>query len=77
MRKFYLIYSKDEIQQMPSVELEKYPLTSTGRRLLLSWSHYLKLMRISNINERHFYEIEAAKNNWSLPELDRQFDSVL
>lgn len=77
MRKFYQIYSKDEIQQMPSAELEKYPLTSTGRRLFLSWSHYLKLMRISNIDERHFYEIEAAKNSWSLPELNRQFDSAL
>ena len=32
----------------------------------LSWSHYLKLMRIKDINERKFYEIEAHKNNWSL-----------
>ena len=34
-------------------------------------------MRIDNINERHFYEIEAAKNNWSLAELKRQYDSSL
>lgn len=34
-------------------------------------------MRIENENERNFYEIEAANNNWSLRELDRQFDSVL
>ncbi len=38
---------------------------------------YLKLMRISNIDERHFYEIEAAKNNWSLEELNRQYNSSL
>jgi predicted nuclease of restriction endonuclease-like (RecB) superfamily len=43
----------------------------------LSWSHYLKLMRISNPDERHFYEIECAANNWSLKELQRQFDSSL
>lgn len=43
----------------------------------LSWSHYLKLMRISDLNERKFYEIEAYKNNWSLRELQRQFDSAL
>jgi predicted nuclease of restriction endonuclease-like (RecB) superfamily len=34
-------------------------------------------MRIENENERNFYEIEAANNNWSLRELDRQFDSGL
>jgi len=43
----------------------------------LSWSHYLKLMRIDNPEERRFYEIEATENNWSLRELQRQFDSSL
>lgn len=43
----------------------------------LSWSHYLKLMRIKDLNERKFYEIESFKNNWSLRELQRQYDSAL
>ena len=43
----------------------------------LSWSHYLKLMRITDLNERKFYEIESFKNNWSLRELQRQYDSGL
>lgn len=34
-------------------------------------------MRITNIEERHFYEIESVKNDWSLPELKRQYDSSL
>lgn len=34
-------------------------------------------MRINNIEERHFYEIESAKNDWSLTELKRQFDTSL
>ena len=34
-------------------------------------------MRISNVDERHFYEIEAAKNDWSLSQLQRQYDSAL
>ena len=34
---------------------------------------YLTLMRIKNVDERHFYEIEAAKNDWSLSELKRQY----
>jgi len=43
----------------------------------LSWSHYLMLMRVDNVDERKFYEIEATDNNWSLRELRRQFDSAL
>ena len=34
-------------------------------------------MRITNIEERHFYEIESVKNDWSLSELKRQYDSSL
>ena len=34
-------------------------------------------MRIDDVNERHFYEIEAARNNWSLREMNRQYDSGL
>ncbi|WP_291253997.1 hypothetical protein [Fusobacterium sp.] len=29
----------------------------------LSWSHYLILMRMENLDERNFYEIEAIENN--------------
>ncbi|WP_192820450.1 YhcG family protein [Rufibacter sp. LB8] len=43
----------------------------------LSWSHYIRLMRIDNPDERRFYELESAQNNWSLKELQRQFDSAL
>ena len=46
-------------------------------KFTLSWSHYLKLMRIDNPDERRFYEIEATNNHWSLKELERQFDSSL
>ena len=34
-------------------------------------------MRITNIEERHFYEIESVKNDWSLSEPKRQYDSSL
>lgn len=62
MRKFYLAYS---IPQTLSAEFR------------LSWSHYLILMRMENLDERNFYEIEAIENNWSLRELRRQLDSAL
>lgn len=77
MRQFYVIYSSDQISQTLSDQFETLPLTNTGRKFFLSWSHYLKLMRINNVDERHFYEIESVKNDWSLSELKRQYDSSL
>lgn len=77
MRQFYLIYANDQIGQTLSDQFENLPAVSTGRKFYLSWSHYLKLMRIDNIEERHFYEIESVKNDWSLSELKRQYNSSL
>ena len=77
MRQFYLIYANDQIGQTLSDQFENLPAVSTGRKFYLSWSHYLKLMRIDNIDERHFYEIESVKNDWSLSELKRQYNSSL
>jgi len=77
MRRFYKIYSKDQIGETVFTQSEKIPKTLEGRKFYLSWSHYLILMRISDVDERHFYEIEAYKNNWSKNELSRQFGSSL
>lgn len=77
MRQFYTIYSQDQISQTLSDQFKNLPAVSTGRKFYLSWSHYLKLMRIDNIDERHFYEIESVKNDWSLAELKRQYGSSL
>ena len=62
MRKFYVTYSKSE---------------TASRKFALSWSHYIFLTRVSNENERNFYEIEAVQNSWTLRELKRQFDTGL
>ncbi len=43
----------------------------------LSWSQYVFLIGIKDGEERSFYEIEAANNGWTLPELTRQFNSGL
>lgn len=72
MWQFYTVYSQDQISQTLSDQLENLSAISTGRKFYLSWSHYLKLMRIDNVDERHFYEIESVKNDWSLSELKRQ-----
>lgn len=76
-RQFYTVYVNDQIGHTVSDQFTNLPAVSTGRKFFLSWSHYLKLMRIKNIDERHFYEIEAARNDWSLSELKRQYDSSL
>lgn len=77
IRQFYRVYAHDQIGETVFSQFENLPATKTGRRFYLSWSHYLKLMRIDNADERHFYEIEAVKNDWSLSELKRQFNSAL
>lgn len=69
IRKFYIIYSNSSTLSTKS-EIKK---TS----FVLSWSHYTFLMRIDDEKERHFYEIETAKNNWSIRELKRQYDTAL
>jgi predicted nuclease of restriction endonuclease-like (RecB) superfamily len=43
----------------------------------LSWSHYRTLTKVENKNERLFYEIEAGKEGWSVPVLERQIHSFL
>ena len=88
MRNFYLAYSTTEIYETPSrksvaLKNETPPRPSPGGKasalpqFTLSWSHYLKLLRIDDPRERAFYEIEAAKEHWSIRELQRQFDSSL
>lgn len=58
------------IQQIATTELQM-------PRFQISWSHYLILMRIENPQERSFYEIECAANNWSLSDLKRQYHASL
>ena len=43
----------------------------------LSWSHYRALTKVEHKNERLFYEIEAEKEGWSVPVLERQIHSFL
>jgi predicted nuclease of restriction endonuclease-like (RecB) superfamily len=38
----------------------------------LAWSHYLGLLRVPSDEARAFYEIEAARECWSIRQLERQ-----
>lgn len=41
----------------------------------LTWSHYVQLIKIKNDDERNFYEIESQVNNWTVRELQRQYNT--
>ena len=43
----------------------------------LSWSHYLELIKIEEVNKRNFYLNECINSKWSVRELQRQRDSLL
>jgi predicted nuclease of restriction endonuclease-like (RecB) superfamily len=86
MRQFYLVYSKGQTlsddlasnaQTLSAESNQPTKAQSSSAEFTLSWSHYLTLMRIEDGNERAFYEIESTKNNWSVRELQRQYDSAL
>jgi predicted nuclease of restriction endonuclease-like (RecB) superfamily len=89
MKKFYLTYQSrlgsESILQTLSAKSELPPATDISQTVsakfsnpfLLSWSHYQLLCRIEREEERNFYEIESAQNNWSFRELERQFNSSL
>ena len=91
-RKFYQIYSANKIGATLSPQLTiedsgysvaQIQKTATSQKLdsaypfTLSWSHYVVLMRMESADERRFYEIEAKNQNWSVRQLQRQYNSSL
>ena len=43
---------------------------------LLSWSHYLVLLRVEDAKAREWYEKEALEQNWSVRTLDRNVSTL-
>ena len=85
-RKFYLTFSDLLIGQTPSAQSEnglpiKGQTVSAELELSkmlpsnLSWSHYERLMRIKNEDERDWYMREAAGESWSVRTLNRNIGS--
>lgn len=63
---FYSFYKTfPEIFQTPSGKSEK----------LLSWSHYLTLLRVKDSTAREWYANEAAEQTWAVRTLQRNIDS--
>lgn len=49
-----------------STEMQTFPLP---------WSHYVRLLSVSNPEARQFYETEALRGGWTVRQLDRQIGS--
>ncbi len=75
-RKFFQVYSISSAPQTKSAKSSAVQTISTPQ-FTLSWNHYQILMRVNNPDERHFYEIEAQKQNWGYRWLQRQVASSL
>ncbi|NJD78343.1 MAG: DUF1016 domain-containing protein [Candidatus Methanoperedens sp.] len=61
-RQFYLTFPIDEI---------RYTLRSE-----LTWSHYRLIMRVEKPNAREYYINEAAEQNWSTRQLERNINTL-
>jgi len=87
IRKFYSVYSSRIPQSLigksgksrktHAVEIPQSLIEEFNAPFVLSWTHYIQLLKIEKDEERNFYEIEAARGNWSVRELQRQFNSSL
>ena len=49
----------------------RYPISQKPSHLL-SWSHYVELLKLDDELERGFYEQQAIAERWSVPKLKRQ-----
>jgi len=61
-RQFYLAF--------PNIQKSYAP------RSLLSWSHYHLIMRVENLAAREYYIHEAAEQNWSTRQLERNINTM-
>lgn len=69
--------NKEKQEVMQNAEIVNTVCEIDKPKFTLSWSHYLVLMRIKNPDERKFYEIESHAQNWSVRQLQRQYNSSL
>ena len=90
-RKFYSVYAPQAIRSTASTKSDKETgktnlvnsvdqiqiAPAEPHKFVLSWSHYLVLMRIKDDGARSFYEVECAKQNWGVRWLQRQVGSSL
>jgi predicted nuclease of restriction endonuclease-like (RecB) superfamily len=82
IRKFYKLYNRriskpaegkskgSAKPKIPQLLIEEFKIPFS-----LTWTHYIQLLKMDDDSERSFYEIESLQGNWSVRELQRQFNS--
>lgn len=74
-RRFYTTYqNRISAAAVRKSEIIQSAIGQSSFPFSLSWIHYIQLLKIGSEDERNFYEIEAAQNNWSVRELTRQLE---
>ncbi len=80
-KRFYLLFRGLDIQQAQPAESVRISQTASDQFEIiynipnLSWSHYERLLRVKDDNERDWYMREAAGENWSVRTLNRNIGS--
>lgn len=77
-KQFYLTFNDLPILPTMSAESDsqKVPTLSAELASRLSWSHFERLMRISDLDTRNWYMKEAAEQMWSYRTLDRNISTM-
>lgn len=68
-------FSRSNLVRMRQLYIE-FPISAKPSHLL-GWSHYVELLKVQDPLERSFYERQAIREKWSVPELQRQKKSSL
>jgi predicted nuclease of restriction endonuclease-like (RecB) superfamily len=77
--------SDNKISQTVSAKFEgsivqmssgQFSSSDIAARFPLPWSQYVRLMSVKNLEARAFYEAEALRGGWTIPQLDRQISSL-
>ena len=76
-KQFFLMFPNLPIMPTLSAETNNEKLPTLSAELLrLSWSHYERLMRVTNEEERQWYMKEASEQMWSYRTLDRNISTL-
>ena len=58
-----------------SQSIHSVDLSALAKLFQLPWSAYVRLLSVKNPQARAFYEVEALRGGWSVPQLNRQIGS--
>ena len=76
-KQFFLMFKDLPIVPTSSAQSARQIVpTVSAQWLRLTWSHYERLMRVANDDERNWYLKEAAEQTWSYRTLDRNISTL-